>query len=175
MKLATRLGLTAAVATTSLLAGSAAGADQRVFLDKTGDAPGHIDITRVRIDNGTTQPRYVKVRLTMDRKVHPGDGIRIYYDTDRSDAGPEYRLEGVAQSEYWFRKVPGWKGDGHRQRCGDYRMKQVQDDLRKVRTSILRSCLEGPDRVKMSVRTRDLDGAVDWAPGRRQLFPFVPR
>lgn len=114
MKLASRFGLAAAAAaTTSLLAGSAASADQIIFLDKTGDAPGHIDITRVKVDNGTTQPRYVKVRLTIDRKIHPGNGIRIYYDTNRSNAGPEYLLEGVAQSEYWFRTVPGWTDDGH--------------------------------------------------------------
>ncbi|MGI8993212.1 MAG: hypothetical protein ACR2FP_02815 [Nocardioidaceae bacterium] len=176
MKLATRLGLTAAATTASLLAAPAAIADQRVFLDETGDAPGHIDLTRVKVDNGSSQPRYVKVRLTLDRKIKPGDGLWVYYDTDRSDAGPEYRLSGVANSEYEFYKVPGWTRAGHPQACDDYRMKQVQHDERQVRTAILRSCLRGPDRIRMSVRTDDVDGTgMDWAPARRQLLPFVPR
>jgi len=174
MKLIPRLGVAAAVVTSSVFAGSPAALADEFFSDPVGDAAKNVDITAVRVDNGTSQPRFLKVAVRHADPVAPGQAVSIYYDTNRSDAGPEYLLYGVYASEYNLRRVETWRDFGRDIRCNDTWMKRGSDH-HIARTGVLRSCLAGPDRVRVAVKTSGFNGAVDWAPCRRHLLPFVPR
>jgi hypothetical protein len=148
-----------------------ASTDARHYTDRTGDASSTVDITRVTAS--VTGPADGRLRITV-RFAEPqsaGDHTAIYVDTDRPDAGPELRLAGARDSEYWFESVDTWNDRGRRAACDFFRMRQGRASMGVV---VDRDCI-GTGRVWFEVRTTGIeDGSTDWLGRARSFSAFTP-
>jgi len=164
---ALKLLVTAMFAASIALVPTAAPADTRAFDDRQGDVRHGMDIHKVRIHN---EQRLVIT--TRHRRVQPGQ-IAFYIDT-RPAAGPEYAFfAGVGFGTDWaIVRMRNWRvvSDGPRHCPSDYSFSRRTDT---VRASISRACLDGADRVRVSVKANDQDRGPDWAPGYRRFFPWI--
>ena len=162
----------AATIATTLTMTPAAQADTRVFTDRRGDAPRHIDLTKARVNNGDARPRMVLIRIRIAGRWQNGDQITVWFDRNRSNPGPELRLTAHVDSEYLLQRVDRWNGPGRKANCRRYAIKQFANN-RGARVRIARACLGGPARV--AIRTKTADGRVDWFHQRKTFLPTVRR
>lgn len=171
---ATALGVLAPLA----LAG-AASAQQATVRDAHGDMHGHgADIHRVRVVN----EKAVRILVDHDdlvRSYKSNAGIKIYLDTDRDQAGPEFVFMGgiFEGADYALQTAEDWKATGVVPLQKPYRMKlDYAHDVTRIRISQL--ALDHPDEVRVTVRTGgELDGdqVTDWLRGVRHFTRWVAR
>ncbi len=165
------IGFVAALVAATGLMTAPASAAVRTFDDPPG-RPGAIDIRAVRVDNSTTRTHRVVVTVPM-RSIRFGDGMTVHVDTRPRDAGPEYRIDGLANSEYAFRRTGSWSARGRVVPCDDARFRLAAGE-RRARVVFPRSCLDGPGRVRIAVHAYR-DGRSDWARAARHWLGFVRR
>lgn len=178
MPASTRLGcarlgcVSAALAVATSLTSAPASADVRDFADPPRAAPGAIDIRNVRVDNATARPSSIIVRVRL-RDIDFGDGMTVYVDTRPRNAGPEYKIEAFADSEFVLRRVDTWAARGRNVRCDDDRVSMTQSS-RRARFVFPRTCVANPGRVRIAVHAFR-EGSSDWAKARRTWLGFVRR
>lgn len=161
------------------LAASSASAQTRWFADAQGEVKASIDLHKVQVVNGSAVVPGIKVVL-VQRTLLAGDGGDVWYDTDASNPGPEYRASWVANSDILgLSKVDSFAGRGTAVRCDGLRIRAAQDDAGDFsRVYVPRSCLGKPDDVRVSVRTSRHTSSglvVDWGPKARAFYPAVAR
>lgn len=99
------------------------------------------------------------------------DGVSVYVDTRRQNAGPEFRLD------FYYTGLGGWMTDFFRVddfaqegRHIDCAVPNAGFDGDVVWFPVARSCLRSrgvtPKAIRVTVRSAD-DGKVDWAPRYR--------
>lgn len=168
-----------AVAGLSLLASlamvPAAHADTRTFADRAGDTGARADITTVRVSNGAHR---VKVAIRPGR-VAGGDSFRFWLDTRPKNAGPEYKVEVVANSDnFGLLRVGAFGQQGTPVSCAGLRATADQYAPDWVSISVPRSCLGNPGKVRVAVRGHYRypgPDVVDWAPAKQKFFGWVAR
>lgn len=150
-------------------------AETRTFDDRTGDTGVQADITTVRVSNG---PKRVKVQVAPGR-VLGGDSFTFWLDTQPKNAGPEYKIGVVANSDaFGLVRVGGFGQRGTPVACDGLRATADQFAPERVAVSVPRSCLGKPGKVRVAVRARyheDGPDVVDWAPAKRKFFGWVAR
>ncbi|HET7734513.1 MAG TPA: hypothetical protein VFK52_00940 [Nocardioidaceae bacterium] len=157
----------------ALTIGGPVNADVAVF-DDAGDVSSSVDIQRVRVDNGETDPGRIRVRVVQDDLLI-GDEVTVYLDLRPRDPGPEWKVTGRPAAEWALLRVERWHGRVRDVPCGAGSMRI--DEVRDVTRLVLPfSCLEvSPRRVRVAVKvTRDDPVAADWAPAFRTFLPWVP-
>lgn len=179
MRATTRLAVAAATAfAATVTMAPAATADTAVRLEKRGDAPRHIDLTRAVVDNGDTKPKLAIIRVRVKGKLHKGpengDVVTVWFDRDR-DRRPDLRLAILHGWEWELTRVNRWHGSGRWAGCR--RVKAVPfSDGHGVKIRIARKCLNNRP-VKVAIRTSSGtgDGKHDWFRGRRNFLAPVRR
>jgi hypothetical protein len=171
-------GVTGGLVLSTVLGIAPGDADVAHFPDRVGETRTSLDVWSVKVDNASWDRGKVVVAVQQDQLLN-GDELRVYLDTRRRNAGPEYLLSAMWRSEYAIRRVPGWnwrKGDVISWRCANPSGNQRTD---RWRVAFSRRCLGFPGQVRISVRIGAFvpgEGKVfDWAPGWRRLTPWVRR
>ena len=161
--------LVAALTTTTAGPASAATA---TFTDRADDAHRGIDIRTVRVVH---EDRIV-VRTTFDfLNPHAARGLTVYFDTDRTNRGPEYAaVGGLNDSSDWQAlRIGRWNDRTPQQlmRCDiDLRLRFGAAGRATFDIARTRSCFGRPDAIRVAVRAGGPD-TQDWAPGRKRFFP----
>jgi len=159
----------------SLTALPSAQADTRRFHDPAGDTGLPADLTAVRVSNGAE---------TVEVVARPGrvgfqDRFTYWFDTSRKNPGPEYKVVVVPNSgDFGLLRVDAFGEQGSPVVCDGLRAMADHFTPGRVSTSVPRSCLDNPGKVRVSVKARYSDGdtsVVDWAPGKRRFFGWVDR
>ncbi len=161
------------------LAGPAAAAT-RTFADAKDDVAHGVDLERVKLVN----EKFVRVVVHHEdlvRSFRSGAGMSVWLDTDSSKKGPEYLFGGglFDGTDYRLTKADGWKAGGAKLPDGcTYRLRlNYADDISRIR--IGRSCLGGPDEVRIAVKAagqqKDGDTVTDWLDGRRHFTSWVAK
>lgn len=150
-------------------AASVAEADSRSFTDPKPN------LTKV-----TVKHRATTIKVTARTGViRPGTYVTVYFDTDPSNPGPEYRNDLVPASELSpLMRIERFGQEGHAVRCDGLRGRGDVFGPKTVSVTVPRSCVGNPSKVRVSVRGYfDIPGpnVVDWAPGYRQLSGWVHR
>ena len=177
---AAKLAAVAAVALGSLALAVPAGAETVAFQDARGDIDHGADVRSVRVVNEAA----VRVKVRHDdlvRSFRSGSGIKVFLDTNRGQAGPEYIFLGgtFEGSDYALIEAEGWKPASRRAEpleCGYIMKLNYADDIANIKLD--RDCLGNPDEVRVAVRTSGDtgDGFVhDWLGDRRELTRWVAR
>ncbi len=145
-----------------------AAADTRTFTDRGG----HVTTVTVRHSHS---------RVTVDAKVGTvtvGSSYTFWLDTDRTDAGPEYKTTIYPNSDgIELRRVERFSGNGTAVRC-DLRATADAYGSDHVVIRVPRSCLGYPAKVRASLRASyDVRGpnVIDWAPRKKAFFGWVAR
>jgi hypothetical protein len=167
----------AAVAGVGLLAAlvtvPAASADTRRFRDVAGDTGLPADLTTVRVSNGPE---------TVDIAARPGrvglEDLFVYWlDTRPRNAGPEYKVVVAPNSDdFGLLRVGAFGKRGRPVACEGLRARADHFTPEWISTSVPRSCLGNPGKVRVAVKARYTDGetsVVDWAPSKRRFFGWV--
>jgi hypothetical protein len=162
----------------TIVVSAPAQADVRDFHDAVGDTGGSTsDIDLVRVNNGGASGHRVIVRADVGDLAFE-DRVALWVDTDSGDPGPEYRSVAFPNSDtIELRRVETFTGTGQLVDCPGLRISADASGPDSVRFSIPRACMDDPGRVRVSLRGRfpDDDGiVVDWAPGVRRFFGWVP-
>jgi hypothetical protein len=145
----------------------------RTFYD--GDSSSEMDLTRVKVTNGTT---YLTVTADVG-SMTVEDRFYLWVDTDSDNAGPEYRGTAIPNSEWQLLRKVGSFSDGGKSIAGCDVMGQA--DVFSEPTvvwKIKRSCMKNPGKVRVTVRARYQaagDIKSDWGPGYRKFFPWVAK
>lgn len=175
----------AGLAALALLAGTApAVADATTVVDGD-DSPIKADLTEVRIAHTS---EHVRVRLLFDDLLRDGrrhsQGVSIFFDTDPTDRGPEYRLSSGLNSgtDYQLDQVRGW-GDvqGESLQNCDYigRFDWRRDTATfRVDPPCFDDLEEAPEvavAVKVGEWTRPTGTRTDWLLGTRTFTEPVAR
>ena len=159
----------------SLTALPSAEADVRRFRDAAGDTGLPADLTTVRVDNGAD---------TVEVKARPGrvgfeDLFTFWLDTRPKNPGPEYKVVVVPNSDsFGLLRVDAFGQQGTPVPCDGLRATADNFTPEWVSTSVPRSCLRHPGKVRVAVKARYTDGdtsVVDWAPAKRTFFGWVAR
>ena len=174
-------GITAAAGATVLAVAMAAPASAatRYFADEPGDTGGAGDITVVKVANSSEGNTRIGVRAQVG-EFSPGDSFTVWFDTRRSDRGPEYKVDLVANSDaFGLARVETFRSRGTAVRCSGLRVTADALTAREIAISVPRSCMGSPRKVRVSLKAQylDADGAatVDWAPAQRTFFGSVSR
>jgi len=176
---AARVGaVVTALVSVAALAGPAA-ADTATFTDAHGDIPTGNDIWSVRVVNGADQGTRLQLVARL-RDLGPGDRVDFWIDTDPADHGPEFRADGVANSDFLeVRAVDRWQQGGTEVACPGLRVRMDGNDpTQRARFSIPLQCLGDPAAVRVAAHSRRVteNGAQnDWAPALRTWYPWVAR
>lgn len=160
------------------LAGPAA-ADSATFADQRGDIPTGNDIWSVRVVNGADQGTRLHLVARL-RDLGLGDRVDFWIDTDASNRGPEFRADGIANSDFLeLRAVDRWQQAGTEVACPGLRVgMDANDPTQRARFTIPLTCLGGPTSVRVAAHSRRVteNGAQnDWAPALRTWYPWVAR
>jgi hypothetical protein len=175
-----KLAAVSAVALGSIAVTGAAGAETAGFKDARGDIAHGADLHNVRVVNEAA----VRVKVRHDdlvRSFESGSGIKVFIDTKRGQAGPEYIFLGgtFEGSDYALVKADGWKPASRRAEplaCGYIMKLNYADDIANIR--IDHECIGDPDEVRVAVRTggeTDSGFVHDWLGDRRELTAWVAR
>lgn len=151
--------------------GTPADANVRKFHDKRGDAKGSVDITKVRVDNSNRKRNKVIVRVKQ-RRLRSLDGVHIYFDTKPRRRGPEFRLSGYYGSEYYMKRMKGWRKAGRMVKCRGYSLKMKPRGV--TRAVVNRRCLGKPAKVRVAVRAQN-GKRRDWARAKYRWLGWVKR
>jgi hypothetical protein len=170
-----------ALAATATVAAPASAAT-RTFDDAAGDVAHGVDIRSVKVVN----EKNVRVVVRHDdlvRSFRSGASMTVYFDTDRTEPGPEYGLAGALFVGGDYALLPtvgsGWKLSRRALplECSYVSRIDYAADVTRIRIS--RGCLERPDEVRVAVKAggEQPDGDIvrDWLDGRRSLTPWIPR
>ncbi len=161
------LTVMALVATTA----GPASADARTFTDREDDAHRGLDIRSVRVVNEAR----ILVRTQFDFiNRNAGRGLSVYFDTDRSDHGPEYVASGgISDTRDWNAvRIEGWNDrNGHVLRRCDIDLR-VRFGRHGVATfDIARGCFRHPAAIRVAAKAEGYREGKDWAPRRQQFYP----
>jgi hypothetical protein len=175
-----RLAIAAATALAATVTmAPAAEADTAIRHERRGDAPRHIDLTKVTIDNGDTQPRLAIIRVrvagTLRAGPHDGDVISIWLDRDR-DPRPDLKLDYLYEWEWEWSRVHRWNGHAGWAECGPIKLAPFREG-HGLTFKVARSCLNNHP-VRVAVRTATIDDnerVQDWFRGRRTFLAGVRR
>jgi hypothetical protein len=177
IRLARAAAVLAAAATLPLTAGAVAHADSVAVSDPADATASPADIRKVRV-NHAERTVYVRVKVAdLPAALENGPGMILWFDTDRSEPGPEFRM-GVPIFEggdWAVVRTDGWRPVGEQLNCpSEVRYLPAQDALR---VEVARRCLDRPRKVRVSAKMEDwFDPSHvvrDWAPGRRAFTPWV--
>jgi hypothetical protein len=150
-------------------------ADTRRFTDRAGDTSLPADLTTVRVSNG---PERLQVAVRPGR-VQAGDYFAFWLDTRPRNAGPEYKVGVLPNSDgFGLVRVGAFGQQGTPVRCDGLRATADAFAPEWVSISVPRSCLRNPGGVRVAVKARYTEGeqqVVDWAPARRRFFGWVAR
>lgn len=172
------VGVAAGMLGATLLVAAPAHADGVRLADPADATASLADIREVRVRH-TASRVVVVVRVTdLRRSARSGPaGAAVFYDTDRSRTGPEWRLTtGLHDgTDYQLVRSRGWRGSvGEPSSCA-YRVRL--DYAADTMTSwVARRCLGDPARVRVGVHVVDqhdpshpvedwLGAARSWTPG----------
>ncbi|MGN6574516.1 MAG: hypothetical protein ACTHKG_02400, partial [Nocardioides sp.] len=162
------------------LAGSAAAATTTITPDPVGDMDHGADIVSVKVVNEKSV-RVVLKAADLVPSYQSGAGVKIYFDTDPQDAGPEYAFLGglFDGTDYGVVAVDGWKVPKYPTTVGKFYIMKLdyEKDVAKIRIS--RAALGRPDAIRVAVRTSgeqpDGDYVHDWLGARREFTPWITR
>jgi hypothetical protein len=161
----------AIAAVTVALPTSGALAQTSQFDDQTEAANSSSDVTSVEVTNNRVQDMF-RVKVRIDR-IRVGSTLVVYVDRRMKNAGPELRMVAAPDSEWSLFRVGGWGQRGKLvDTCGRVRMSSFERD-HLAKWTATRSCLNLHGAVRVSVKSVDPDGDVDWAPKRHEFFPKV--
>jgi hypothetical protein len=174
---ATTAALTAG---TLALAGSAAAATTTITPDPVGDMDHGADIVTVKVVN----EKSIRVALKAADLVpsyQSGAGVKIYFDTDPQDAGPEYAFLGglFEGTDYGLVAVEGWKVPKYPTTVGKFSIMKLDYERDVATIRISRAALGHPGDIRVAVRTSgeqpNGDYVHDWLGGRREFTPWITR
>lgn len=172
-----RSAATGAVALSVLAVAAPAHADTTVFRDRANDTGSSADITRVKVANGSGGGARIAVRASTG-ELGLDDLFTIWYDTNRGDAGPEYKFVVLPDSDtIELRRLESFGDAGTVVPCDGIRASADTDGPDEIHVSIPRRCMGNPGTIRVSLRGRyvvDGDRVRDWAPSERRFFGSVP-
>ena len=181
MRIRTLVAALLTVAALPLLAGGptaaspVAGGERVIHNDANGDAAGSVDIARVTTSVFGRTDNRLRFKVAFARVQRSGDQTSIYFDLNRRNAGPELRLAGAVDSEYWLARVDGWNDQGRDVRCEYTRMYQERNGW-VMTAEIDLDCLGSPRRVRFETRTTAArDGSTDWLDRARTFTTYETR
>jgi hypothetical protein len=174
-----------ALSTAALTLGLAGPAQAELYgIDDPEDTFHGSDIRAVQIRNGQENLNVTTFHSNLRRDPATGSGGRVYVDTNRNDAGPEYVfVAGFTRgTDYQLLRTEGFAADklGRPVANGDYIMR-VRYGKDRVRFRMSRPALGNPGAVRVSVvasgnRTDGTShGLVDWVGERRSFTPWIAR
>ena len=178
-KTSTRVVRTAAVVGVTVMASltllQPASADTRRFSDPNGDTGLPADLTTVKVTNGS---ELVKVKARPGR-VEFEDFFTYWLDTRPKNAGPEYRVDVVPNSDaFGITRVDAFGQQGTPVPCAGLRARADNSAPEWISISVPRSCLDNPGKVRVAIKARYTDedtSVVDWAPAKRKFSGWVAR
>jgi hypothetical protein len=181
-KTTTAVAALSAAAVTVALAGPARA--ELYGIDDPQDTFHGSDVRAVQIRNGQDNLAVTTFHTNLRRDPATGSSGRVYVDTDRNDAGPEYVFGGgfFEGTDYQLLHTEGFAPGqwGNPVVNGDYVMR-VRYGKERVRFRMSRAALGNPGAVRVSVRVSGTrtDGAshglVDWVGQRRAFTPWIAR
>jgi len=105
------------------------------------------------------------------------DYITVWFDTKSGNAGPEYKVVVRANSDDpQLNQIGAFGQKGMKVPCDGLRVAADIYSSDKMRVSVPCSCLEHPDKVRVSLRGRYIYAqriVDDWAPAKRKFFGWV--
>ena len=181
-KTTTAVAAMSAAAVTFALAGPASA--ELYGIDDPEDTFHGSDVRAVQIRNGQEYLAVTSVHSNLRRDPATGSAGRIYVDTDRNDAGPEYVFVGgfFEGTDYQLLHTEGFAPGkwGNPVANGDYVMR-VRYGKDRVRFLMSRAALGNPGAVRVSVRVSGTrtdgtsHGLIDWVGKRRAFTPWIAR
>ncbi|MGH3308266.1 MAG: hypothetical protein ACRDOX_11310 [Nocardioides sp.] len=142
------------------------------------------DVLALQARNGTENLNVTTYHSNLRRDLATGSSGRIYVDTDRYDAGPEYVfVAGFTEgTDYQLLTTEGFGAGkwGNPIENGDYIMR-VRYAKDRVHFRMSRAALGNPGAVRVSVRVSGTrtdgtgDVLVDWVGKRRSFTPWIAR
>ena len=180
MKTLSTVAASALTASVLALAGGAAAATTTITPDPIGDMDHGADIVSVKVVNDQSV-RVVLKAVDLVPSYQSGAGVKIYFDTDPRDRGPEYAFLGglFDGTDYGVVAVDGWKVPKYPTTVGKFYIMKLdyEKDVAKIRIS--RAALGRPGAVRVAVRTSgeqpNGDYVHDWLGGRREFTPWIAR
>jgi hypothetical protein len=142
------------------------------------------DVLALQVRNGQDSVNVTTFHSNLRRDPATGSGGRIYVDTDRNDAGPEYVFVGgfFEGTDYQLLHTEGFAPGkwGNPVANGDYAMR-VRYGKERVRFLMSRAALGNPGSVRVAVRVSGTradgtsHGLPDWVGKRRAFTPWIAR
>lgn len=172
-------GVAAAASALAAAVAVPAHADTEYFDDRTGDTGWAGDIGVVKVANSSAGNTRIGVRAWVG-EFSPGDLFTVWFDTNRHDPGPEYKVAMYADSDgFALRRLDVFGERGRIVPCAGLRASADSAGLEEISVAVPRSCMGSPQAVRVSLRARYLDphGAeiTDWAPAERSFYGPVTR
>jgi hypothetical protein len=174
-----------ALSTAALTLGIAGPAHAELYgIDDPQDTSHGSDILALQVRNGQENLNVTTFHVNLRRDPATGSGGRIYVDTDRNDAGPEYVFVGgfFEGTDYQLLETEGFRPRlwGERVENGDHSMR-VRYGKEQVQFRMSRAALGNPGAVRVSVTASGTrsdgtsDGLVDWVGEPRSFTPLIAR
>lgn len=170
----TALAAAAATAAVTLVAGPASA--EGVRLTDPADASGsNYDISKVVVRHGASRV-FVKVKFA-DLAPQGNSGMSIYFDTDPSLRGPEFRAgAGLFEgTDYNLGTMTGWRDNQELLACAS----DLKLDYRRDKATywVERACFDEVAEVRVGIKVKDAyDGShivTDWVPHRRGFTDWL--
>ncbi len=168
------LAATSLTAALALLAGPASAEGVRLA-DPADASASNYDISRVVVRHGAKRV-FVKVKFA-DLTRQGNSGMSIYFDTDPSLRGPEFRAgAGLFEgTDYNLGTMTGWRDNKEILACAS----NLKLDYRKEKATywVARKCLGNVAEVRVGIKVKDAyDGShvvTDWVPDRRSFTDWL--
>jgi len=171
-----------AAALTLGLAGPAAA--EQYGVDDGLDTYHGSDILALSVKHGGDNVSVTSHHYGLRRDPRTGSGGTVFFDTDKSDKGPEFALTGgfTSGTDYVLVETEGFnpKQFGDPVEHGDYMMK-INYKLDRVRILVSRAALGDPEQVRVAMRASGnrtdgtSHGLVDWVGKKRWFTPWLDR
>jgi len=170
----------AAVGTTLLVTAGSAAAATSTFQDARGDMAHGADIHSIKVVN----EKNVRVVLQVADLVpsyKSGAGVTVYFDTDPSDAGPEFAFLGgmFEGTDYGLVRTEGWNVGDNPRVVRDFHIMKLDYENDVARFRMSRAALGHPGKVRVAIKTsgeqNDGDIVHDWIEERRDFTSWVKR
>ena len=148
-------------------------ADTGTFADRVKDLRAGADLHQVVVRN---ERRLVLRFEHEDLRAGYYAGVTAYIDTTKRRRGPEYGIGGGigGDSDWQMFRTRRWKAVGNGPlNCPSRLQVDYRNDT--SRFVIPRRCLDGAQRVRVSVVANDDGGDRDWAPRYHRFYDWVRR